>query len=215
MTDEKESNPVGQAKALSDTQQILVVQFLKGHTKHAIRNVCMFLFTVKAGLRAIEVALLEWGMVYDLDGNIGKKLIIPPRITKGGRSKKNKKRSPPKPRIIPIHRDLLEWLHLHHKEMGADYTMPNQRIFISQQGYKFDRKKMSGFFWRLYKKLGFYKCSSHSGRRTFITNAARQISRAGGSLLDVQRMAGHRSLGTTQLYIEESEEAKEKVIDLI
>ena len=214
MTEQKESNPVGQAKALSDAQQIIVVRYLKEQTKHPVRNVCMFLFTVKAGLRAIEVALLEWGMIYDLDGNISKKLIVPPRITKGGKSKK-KKRSPPAPRIIPIHRDLMEWLLIHHKEMGADYTRPEQRIFLSQQGYKYDRKKMSSFFWNLYKTLGFHKCSSHSGRRTFITNAARQISRAGGSLLDVQRMAGHRSLATTQLYIEESEEAKERVIDLI
>jgi integrase/recombinase XerD len=151
-------------------------------------------------------------MVDELDGKLGKKLVIPPRITKGGRTRI---RRPPKKRVIPIHRDLLEWLHIYHAEMGAEYTRPNQRMFLSQRGYKFNRKKMSSFFWLLYQKLGFHKCSSHSGRRTFITNTARQISKAGGSLREVQQMAGHRSLQTTQGYIEENEEAKEKVIDLI
>ncbi len=41
------------------------------------------------------------------------------------------------------------------------------------------------WFQRLYsdpeRGLGFQGCSSHSGRRTFITRAARKVSEAGGS----------------------------------
>jgi len=71
------------------------------------------------------------------------------------------------------------------------------------------------WFWYLYRRLGFYRCSSHSGRRTFITNAARNISDAGGSLRDVQQLTGHANLTTTQRYIEGSDLAKRKVIDLM
>ena len=46
-------------------------------------------------------------------------------------------------------------------------------------------------------------------------NAARTISTVGGSLPDVQMLAGHRVLSTTQRYIEADVEAQRKVVDLI
>ena len=53
------------------------------------------------------------------------------------------------------------------------------------------------WFNRAYQYLGLDGCSSHSGRRTFITRAARLVHEAGGSLHDVQLLAGHRSIQTT------------------
>jgi integrase/recombinase XerD len=61
--------------------------------------------------------------------------------------------------------------------------------------------------------LGFDGCSSHSGRRTFITMAARNIGRFGGSLRDVQSLARHTSLGMTQRYIELDGRAMRRVVD--
>ena len=57
--------------------------------------------------------------------------------------------------------------------------------------------------------------SSHSGRRTFITNSARKISTVGGSLRDVQMLAGHSNLRTTQRYIEPNPEAQLKIVELV
>jgi integrase/recombinase XerD len=70
-------------------------------------------------------------------------------------------------------------------------------------------------FQRWYRHLGFVGCSSHSGRRTFITNAARKISTVGGSLKDVQELAGHANLRTTQRYIEPNPEAQVRVVGLV
>jgi integrase/recombinase XerD len=54
-----------------------------------------------------------------------------------------------------------------------------------------------------------------SGRRTFITNVAKKISAVGGSMRDVQSLAGHSNLQTTQRYIEVDTMSQRKVIDLI
>ena len=66
-----------------------------------------------------------------------------------------------------------------------------------------------------YQVVGLNGCSSHSGRRTFITRAARLVHRAGGSLRDVQLLAGHRSIQTTQRYIEGDTDAQRKLVSLI
>jgi len=68
---------------------------------------------------------------------------------------------------------------------------------------------------RCYRDLGFIGCSSHSGHRTFITDAARKIGSVGGSLRDVQDLAGHRSLQITQRNIEADAEARRRIMDLI
>ena len=57
--------------------------------------------------------------------------------------------------------------------------------------------------------------SSHSGRRTFVTNAARKISMAGGTIRDVQALARHANLATTQRYIETNSAAQRAVVDLL
>jgi len=66
-----------------------------------------------------------------------------------------------------------------------------------------------------YADFGFVGASSHSGRRTFITNAAKQVFKAGVSLRDVQELVGHKSIAMTQRYIEGDTEAKRRLVDLI
>ena len=70
-------------------------------------------------------------------------------------------------------------------------------------------------FQRWYSDLGFIGCSSHSGRRTFITNLAKSVSLVGGSLRDVQSLAGHSNLQTTQRYIEADTDCQRKLVDLV
>lgn len=88
-------------------------------------------------------------------------------------------------------------------------------IIASSRSGPMTAASVVNWFWHLYRRLGLSQCSSHSGRRTFITNAARKFPDAGGSLRDVQQLAGHANLTPTQRYIEGSDLAKRKVIDLI
>ena len=70
------------------------------------------------------------------------------------------------------------------------------------------------WFARAYRAVGLEGCSSHSGRRTFITRAARLVHKAGGSIRDVQLLAGHRSIQTTQRYIALARQMDEAVASL-
>lgn len=189
-----------QAKVLSETQIKTMLACLH-MTRHQLRNRAMALLSVKAGLRAKEIACLTWSMVTDSDGNVSDMIQLEDEAAKRGSG-----------RSIPMNPQLraaLVELHGTRQPESADAVIYSDR----------DRSMSAGsvtvWFHTLYRRLGFQGCSSHSGRRTFITRAARKIVEAGGSLRDVQELAGHRSLQTTQLYIAGSSEAKRRVVTLI
>ena len=191
-----------QAKTLNKSQIDAVRGYLRGR-RNGLRNDTMFLLSVKAGLRAKEIANLKWNMVVDSDGEVGEFLNITNQASKGKSSG----------RAIFLHKDikrnLVEMLDSGKIDVNNDYVIQSERSkSVSSQ-------VVINFFHTLYKKLGIVGASSHSGRRTFIIETSRKISSVGGSLRDIQYLAGHSNLQTTQRYIESDEESKKKVISLI
>ena len=94
-------------------------------------------------------------------------------------------------------------------DIGTGYVISTERAA------KTSAQTIVNMFSAWYDDMGLMGCSSHSGRRTFITSAARKISTVGGSLRDVQALAGHSSLAVTQRYIEGDEAARAKVVELV
>ena len=75
--------PLGkQAKTLS-RQQILAVQAYLSSTRHPVRNRLIFLFSIRVGLRAKEIAGLTWSMVLTSDGSIADDLCVLDQASKG------------------------------------------------------------------------------------------------------------------------------------
>jgi integrase len=112
-------------------------------------------------------------------------------------------------RIIPLNKELRASLErLQQKQSGSAYFITTER------SEKTSPSVIINLFAAWYKTVGLKGCSSHSGRRTFIINAARKISTVGGSLR-IQMLAGHRALSTTQRYIEGDVEAQKRVVDLV
>ena len=107
-----------------------------------------------------------------------------------------------------LHAALIDYRRCH-------YSCSNDTIIRSGADNKMTAQVIVNMFFCWYKKLGFDGCSSHSGRRTFITNAAKKISSVGGSIRDVQSLARHSSLVMTQRYIDCDLEAQKKVVQLI
>ena len=193
--------PLGkQAKTLTKGQIEAVLGYLAG-TRHAKRNRLIFLLSVKAGLRAKEIAGLTWRMTNDSQGQIGRTLFVFDSASKGrsGRS-------------IPISEDVRNAL-IEYRDEVLDRA--REHVITTERALRTSPQAIVNMFHRWYRHLGFYGCSSHSGRRTFITNAARKISTVGGSLRDVQELAGHSSLRTTQRYIDANPEAQVRVVELV
>jgi len=164
----------------------------------------MFLLSIKAGLRAKEIACLTWSMVTDADGQVAEMLALPNRASKGRGGG----------RMIPLNLTLHAALVALHQLCGA-VVSPARAVVSSERGGPLTASSVTKWFFHLYRDVGMNGCSSHSGRRTFITRAARKVSEVGGNVRDVQQLAGHASLQTTQRYIEGDTDAKRKLVQLI
>jgi integrase len=188
-----------QAKILSpDNLHDLLV--FASCTRNPLRNRLIVLLSIKAGLRAGEIARLTWDMVTDGAGRISGLIELRDGAAKmrGGRS-------------IPLHPDLsaalAEWRP----------AAPSTEFVIASERGGGPMMPLSIVVWfnRAFRNIGLKGCSSHSGRRTFVTRAARLLHRAGGSLRDVQLLAGHCSIQTTQRYIDGDTDAQRKLVSLI
>lgn len=166
--------------------------------QQAARDTVIFLLSLRAGLRACEIARLDWSMVLTANSMVGRSIAVEDRIAK--------KRSG---RRIPIHDELRHALQVLKRQSGGVGA-----VVQSRRGGAMTANSVVNWFVSLYNEIGAAGCSSHSGRRTFITHAARQAHRAGASLRDIQILAGHRSIEVTQGYIEGDSDAQRRLVGL-
>ena len=189
-----------QAKTLSKGQVEAVLGYL-AKTRNPVRNRVIFLLSAKAGLRAKEIARLTWWMTNDPQGEVGRAICLQDSASKGKSG-----------RMIPLNDEVRDALIEYRKEV---LPFAGPFVISTERALSTSPQAIVNMFQRWYRHLGFVGCSSHSGRRTFITNAARKISTVGGSLRDVQMLAGHTNLRTTQRYIDANPEAQTRVVQQI
>ena len=194
-----------QAKTLTKQQIEFILGYL-GNRRNGLRDQTIFLLSVRAGLRAKEIAHLKWNMLQDADGKIGDAIHLTDIASKGKGG-----------RIIPLNKQLRQSLiRLYERaQTRSRFSCEMGFVTTTERSDHTSAQAVVNLFSRWYRELGLIGCSSHSGRRTFITNAARKISTIGGSLRDVQALAGHSSLAVTQRYIDGDAEARRKIVDLL
>ena len=190
------------AKTINPKMVIATLHYLDG-TRHPVRNRLIFLLSVKMGLRAKEIAHLTWSMVLDAEGNFTDILTLDNSASKGKRGG----------RVIPLSQTIRDALRTHYDP--STRKDPHHRIIQTERSDRVAPQVIVNMFQKWFADLGYEGCSSHSGRRTFITNASKKITSVGGSLRDIQYLAGHSSLQTTQRYIEGDSRAREKVVELV
>jgi len=164
------------------------------------RNRAMLMMTVAAGLRVGEVAGLKLGDVLDEDGAVRGEIFL-----SGDRVKHNHART------IYINTRL-------QQELAAYISTRNNRaahlpLFPTHRGPRcsFSPNTLAQHFHYVYKRAGVNGASSHSGRKTFLTNLASQ----GVSVFVLASLAGHKSIATTQRYITVNDDVKRRAVELV
>jgi integrase/recombinase XerD len=179
--------------------------------RHTLRDFAMVMFGYRGGLRACEIAGINWKDVTDVYGRVGKGVYnpatkdtehffeVPPGIAKKSSG-----------RFLPMHPALKGTLEALQGHLGPTRTKQGAPVIQSNRGdLRLAPERMSAhnvvvYMSTMYEEAGFRGCSSHSGRRTLITSLARVANHHDCSLIDVQKIAGHANLADTQVYVEAS-----------
>ena len=190
-----------QAKTLTQQELRRVLDYIATR-KHSIRNRALLMTTHLSGMRVGEVASLRNSDVLDADGNIRNEIRLSAQQTKGNEA-----------RVVFVNerlrKELAQYTHLY----STNTNNPNAKFFYSQKANSdgFTANTLTQFFHYLYKRAGINGASSHSGRRTFITNLATK----GVGVRVLMSLAGHKNITTTQAYIDVNDDMKRKAVELV
>lgn len=188
---------MSQAKTLTDRELKKVLDYVAVH-RHAARNRAMLLVTCYAGCRVSEVAALKCGDVLAADGTVKTEIQLSPDQTKGGHA-----------RTVFVNDRLKKELTAYCKTLKR--RDPDLPLFRTQKREGFTGNTLCQHFHWLYRHAGIDGASSHSGRRTFITTLASK----GVSVRVLASLAGHKSIATTQRYIDVNDDMKRAAVQLI
>jgi integrase len=190
-----------QAALLSEKQVKNAISRMSDY-KNSLRNRAIIELTLYAGLRAKEVASLRWSHILNEEGEVGEVIALTNDASKGKSGG-----------LVPINSKLkATLLELWNEKKGKT---ANDAVISNSQGQALKRQSVVNLLWEHYRRCDIPGASSHSGRKFFITSAARKISLVGGSINDIREIARHKNLQTTQRYISQNSEAQLKVVEMI
>lgn len=194
MTNQAAGRPTGktgQAQVLTEKDIKLILKVIEAGN-HAKRNSTIIILSHYLGLRSKELASLKIGDVLEQNA-IKKVLRLIAAYTKGS---KHRDISLENKVVIKV---LQEYIATRRIEDGITFNL-DAPLFRSQKGTAFSANAMVRVIGDLYKSAGFNDASSHSGRRSLITNLAYK----GIDLNSIRQIAGHSSISTTQRYINDN-----------
>ena len=188
-----------QAKTLTAAELRRALDYVATR-RHAARNRAMLMSMYLAGLRVGECAALTYGDVVDSEGAVRDEIRLTAEQTKGRHA-----------RVVFVSERLRKELASYVKSQpSAD---PTRKLFYTQKRsvYFYTSCYLFQHFFYLFRRAGIEGASSHSPRRTFITNLAER----GVSVRVLQSLAGHRNISTTQAYIDVNDAMKRRAVELV
>jgi integrase/recombinase XerD len=179
----------GKAKILSSEQFDRVLAYVAQTSKVPFRDCVVLLLSFRAGLRVGEIAGLSWGDVTDAFCTLDSNVTVPNNIAKYGVG-----------RVIPMHSELREALSMLHETLPPEYVRANEPVIRALRPKDSDFRTVPNSLQRYISRT-----YAAMGLRSFVTTLARTANAHGCSLRDVQNLAGHAYLNTTEIYVEPSE----------
>jgi len=187
-----------QAKTLTATELRRVLDYIATR-KHSARNSALLMTTYLSGMRVGEVASLRYKDVVDADSTIRNEIRLTAAQTKGNEA-----------RVVFVSEKLRKELE-QYIQINKPSNIDNKFFYSQKQASDgFTANTLTQFFHYLYKRSGIDGASSHSGRRSFITNLANK----GISVRVLASLAGHKNISTTQCYIDVNDDMKRKAVEL-
>ena len=200
-------NAMAQAKTLNEKELNLLLLYIKTR-KYAVRDRAMVLMTYWGGMRIGEVAATKIGDVLNADGTIKEEMRLTAAQTKGKHA-----------RTVVLAEKLRKELHAYLKTRFTDKELiavtysdyMNKPLFATQKREGFNANTACYHFHMLYKGCGLNGCSSHSGRRSYITS----LSARAVPLKVLMELVGHRQAQTTMRYIDVTSDMKRAAVNLV
>ena len=184
-----ENRRQGKSQVLSKDEIKRIVQFQK-NSRHSVRNLCLVNLSLFTGMRVGEVSQLKLKDVVNENWEIKKEVVLKKEYTK---TKKNRV-------IYLVHPDVRKSIEKYvgdrrKMELGKETRKPFEKpLFVSQKNGAFSPRSLQRLYKHMMQSVGLDEmCSSHSFRRTFITNLISQ----GIDIKTVSTLAGHSSVQTT------------------
>jgi integrase/recombinase XerD len=187
-----------QARTLTPRELRRVLDYAASR-KHAPRNRLMLLMTHWAGMRVGEVAALRVQDVRDTTGSVLPEIRLSASQTKGQHA-----------RVVFVSERLRKEIASYLKTLptGESGATP---LFGTQKREAFSANTLCQTLNTLYRRAGLDGATSHSGRRSFITTLASK----GVGVRVLASLAGHRSIATTQRYIDVNDDMKRSAVELV
>ena len=194
------------SKALNEEEVKKILRYAAS-TYYGERNELIVLMSILSGMRVCELSALTIYDVLNTDCTIKDEIRLTALQTKGNNS-----------RAVFLNKKLRKAIkaYLENKYSAAEITAfaytnkANLPLFETQKSKGFTANSLAQLLFKLYKDVGIANGSSHSGRKTFITNLANK----GISVHVLAKLSGHSSIATTQRYMTVNDGMCKKAVEL-
>ena len=178
----------GQAEILSQDQIKRVINYQK-NTRHSARNICLIHLSIFLGCRVGEIAKLTIGDLFVEGWKLKEQAVLRKEYCKTNKSRPLYLSYP------PLRKAIQEYANVRRQECQELKRNDMKKPFIlSQRGGAWNAAALQQLYKKMYSQVGLGEMfSSHSGRRTFISN----LISSGIDLKSVSTLAGHASITTT------------------